>query len=67
MSSKSDNRTEEEKTKDRLLLLWMIKQMNEDEVPTTDEHVQTVVWAVQKYCDYLGVESFHYNDFEWKE
>lgn len=62
-----DNRTDEEKTKDRLLLLWLLKQMKEDGVTVTKEHLQTMVWAVQKYCDYLGVESFHFNDWEWKE
>ena len=67
MSSKGDNRTEREKIIDKLLLLYVIQQLEKSGQPTTEERIMNVVYLIQKTMEEHGLETFHYDDWEWKE
>jgi len=59
-----DNRTEEQKIKDKLLLLYVINQLKE---PPTEERLQLFIFAIQAQMKALGMETFSYDDWVWKD
>jgi len=67
LSSNNDNRTEREKIIDKLLLLYVIQQLEKSGQPTTEERIMNVVYLIQKTMEEHGLETFHYDDWEWKE
>jgi len=60
-----DTRTERQKTIDRLLMLYVIKTMNEAGIEVTEESLMTRIFIIQQYMNTQGIETFSYNDWNW--
>ena len=60
-----DTRTERQKTIDRLLMLYVIKTMNEAGIEVTEESLMTRIFIIQQYMNTQGIETFSYNDWKW--
>ena len=67
MCTDSHKRTERQKVIDKLLLLYIIKELEDADQPTNEERIQLIVWAVQKFMQANNVETFSYDDWEWEE
>ena len=59
-----DTRTEEQKIKDKLLMLYVINQLEE---PPTEERLQLFIFAIQAQMKAMGMETFSYGDWVWEE
>jgi len=59
-----DTRSEEQKIKDKLLLLYVINKLEE---PPTEERLQLFIFVLQAQMRAQGMETFSYDDWVWKE
>jgi len=66
LTVKEDNRTEEQKIKDRLLMLYVIGECEKAGVEVTEERLQYLIFLIQKGGEADGIETFSYDDWEMK-
>lgn len=63
----TDERTEKQKVIDKLLLLYIIKELEDSDQPTDEKRIQLIVWAVQKFMQANNIETFSYDDWVWED
>ena len=63
----TDERTERQKVIDKLLLLYVINELEKSGQPTDEKRIQLIVWAIQKFMKANNVETFSYDDWIWEE
>ena len=66
MALNNDNRTEEQKTKDKFLMLYVIGECEKSGVEITEERLQYLIYLIQKGGEADGIETFSYDDWEMK-
>ena len=65
MTVKNDTRTEEQKTVDKLLLLYVSGKLIESGQEVTLDKIQNLVYIIQQTMMEHGFKVFHYTDWEW--
>ena len=64
---KTQHLTPRQKMINKLLLLYVVQEMNKTGEEITEEKLMARIWAIQKHMEANGIETFSYKDWEWKE
>ena len=60
-------RTEEQKIKDKLLMLYVMNQMKESGEEVTLDKLQMRILVIQKTLEANNIETFSYDDWKWAD